>query len=108
MTLREIVELSTTAIDLKARREQALAKRDIINDAVRVYIMWPSHENRSPLHYINASELATMYGATSIFSLFSESELEKSRAAYESQQLMIENCLSCLSEMHQNQGMTPK
>ena len=82
-TLREIVELSLTAKDMAKRREQrATALKDITNDALRGYIMFPAHENRSRHHYVNASDLAAMYSTTNIFALYSRSELEAAQKDY--------------------------
>jgi hypothetical protein len=69
-TLRQIVELSMTAKEVAKRREQrATAMKDITNDALRGYILFPSHENRSRHHYVNASDVAAMFSITNIFAL---------------------------------------
>mmetsp|Transcript_10938 Transcript_10938/g.14234 ORF Transcript_10938/g.14234 Transcript_10938/m.14234 type:complete len:883 (-) Transcript_10938:637-3285(-) len=79
-TLREIVELSATSKNAAKRKEQkALAMKDIANDAVRGYILFPQHENKSPSHYVNALSIAKMFSTVSIHCLYSTEELKDKR-----------------------------
>jgi hypothetical protein len=79
-TLKEIIELSTTAKSVAKRREQqAKARLDIVNDFLRGYILFPNAENRSATHFVNAAELARKHNTRSIYALFSRAELREAR-----------------------------
>ena len=82
-TLSEVVELSMNGKTEKERREQrARALKDITNDALRGYILFPEHEHASLTHYVNAAEVARECGTVNFMALYSEEELvvEEERA----------------------------
>jgi hypothetical protein len=81
-TLREIIELSTTARNPKVRAEQQKkALDDIIFDSLRGYILFPQHEHNASAHFVDAAELATQAGTVNIHALYSVAEMKAARQA---------------------------
>ena len=79
-TLREIIELSTTAKNPKIRAEQRKkALDDIIFDSLRGYILYPQHEHNASAHFIDATELARQNGTINIHALYSVAEMKSAR-----------------------------
>ena len=79
-TLKEIVELSATAKSPVSRQQQRTkARADIVNDFLRGYILFPTAENRSTTHFVNAAELASKHKTRNIHSLYSRRELREAR-----------------------------
>lgn len=79
-TMREMIELSVAAADPKRRREaRALALKDLVNDALRGYILFPQHENNSGTHFVNAGDLARECSTINIHALYSGYELDDLR-----------------------------
>ena len=79
-TLKQIVELSATAKSLVTRQQQKTkARADIVNDFLRGYILFPTAENRSATHFVNAAELASKHKTQNIHSLYSRRELREAR-----------------------------
>ena len=75
-TLNEVIELSMHGKTAKERREQrGRAMKDIVNDALRGYILFPEHEHASLTHYVNAAEVARECGTLNFMALYSEEEL---------------------------------
>jgi hypothetical protein len=72
-TLNEVIELSMHGKTAKERREQrGRAMKDIVNDALRGYILFPEHEHASLTHYVNAAEVARECGTLNFMALYSE------------------------------------
>jgi hypothetical protein len=82
-TLRQIVELSTFAKSpAKRQDQQSKARRDIENDFLRGYILFPQNENPSASHFVSATELAKANATINIHALYSRQEMRAARAAY--------------------------
>ena len=76
-TLREIIELSTTARNPKVRAEQRKkALDDIIFDSLRGYILYPQHEHNASAHFVDAADLAKQTGTINIHALYSVAEMK--------------------------------
>ena len=81
-TLREIIELSTTARNPKVRAEQRKkALDDIIFDSLRGYILYPQHEHNASAHFVDAADLAKQTGTINIHALYSVAEMKAARRA---------------------------
>jgi len=82
-TLNEMAEFSMSGKTEKERREKrATALRDITNDALRGYILFPEHEHASASHFVNAATVPRENGTLNFMALYSEEELavEEERA----------------------------
>ena len=93
-TLREIVELSTTAKSSAKRREQQVkARQDIVNDYLRGYIIFVNHEIPEPTHFVSAADVAHANGTMNVHALYSQHELDDARDAHITQQELKKTAL---------------
>ena len=73
-TLREFIELSTTTRGIRSAKERATARKDIVHDSLRGYIIFPQYEHNASTHFVDAQQMAHAAHVTNFHSLYSKSE----------------------------------